>query len=422
MNAKSQYLRPAAAALTTAAVVLALVAAGALLHGCSSNGGSDPVDPNGMLLTVSAERVQVTRTVEVTAVHTYPYARANSPSCDWYVNGILGGNPASGSITQTNPATYTAPPAVPGAGSVVVSAISRSDSTFTAQDTLDIAFTIRYVDPDEGSDLAGGGAWTNRLRTISFALGETEQGDTVFVFPGTYDPDNGEGDHYTIPLDVTLRGESRDACFIAGSGDNYSLIWMNDGATVEGFTLINTLDEQIGILAEASGTIRDIATDDWFDHSAIRVKGPNPRDGEPFLIEDCVIVNESSPHSDRGMELIDGTDCIVRNCTVSGWAYGVFINEDSDPLIEGCTFTGNNFGMILFGGSGMLTEPDLGGGARGGAGGNTFRDNVDVGLSNGTEATIWALYNTWGNDPPTEGPPYPSDFQNFGGGSIIWTR
>ena len=401
--------------------ILFAATAALLLQGCGSGGGKGPAAPNGIALAMDRSSVQVTRTLEVEAVNTYR-GRTSHPDCDWYVDGVLGGNPATGTITQTNPATYTAPPVVPPGGSVEISAVSRADTTFVAEEEVDVLFTIKYVDGTNGSNTSGGGAWTNRLKTITFALDQVSPGDTIFVFPGNYGPDTGEGDRYVIWSDVTVRGAHRDSCFISGGGDNYSMIFMNDGSGFESFTIVNSLEEEIGILASGSGVIRDVATEDWFDHSAIRSEGDNARDGDVLLIENCSLTNMSDPHVDRGMELIKGTHCIVRGCTVSGWGYGIFINEDSDPLIEDCTITDNGFGVICFGGSGMLTQPDLGGGARGGSGGNVIRDNVDVGLSNGTEATIWALYNTWTNDPPTEGPPFPADFQNTGGGTIVWTR
>jgi parallel beta-helix repeat protein len=141
------------------------------------------------------------------------------------------------------------------------------------------------------------------------------------------------------------------------------------------------------------------------------------------VIEDCEFTNTSSPRTGRALELYYGTRCVVRGCTVSGWEYGLYINRDSDPLIELCTIADNAYGIIAAGGGGLLTQPDLGGGARGSVGGNAVRDNVNVGVFNMTAADIWALDNTWTTDPPTEGAPPPAtDFWNPGGGAVIWTR
>ena len=119
------------------------------------------------------------------------------------------------------------------------------------------------------------------------------------------------------------------------------------------------------------------------------------------------------------MELVFGTHAIVRNCTVSGWAYGIFANEDSDPLIEQCWIHGNGTGVMIYGGTPDSTNPDLGGGARDGVGLNTIEDNTGAGVKNQTPLTIWALHNTWDHDPPTEGPPYPCDLENNDGGAIL---
>ncbi|MFH1865556.1 MAG: hypothetical protein ABIK85_06705, partial [Candidatus Eisenbacteria bacterium] len=126
------------------AIALALASVLALMApGCGGDKG--PVEPNGLNLFLAGPRVQITRTIEVEAVNTYPYARDERPSCDWYVEGILGGNAMTGTVTQTNPATFTAPPAVPSGGAVGITAVSRENSAFSASDSIRIVFTIRYV-------------------------------------------------------------------------------------------------------------------------------------------------------------------------------------------------------------------------------------------------------------------------------------
>jgi hypothetical protein len=125
--------------------VQALACALALLvPGCG--GESGPLEPTGLAITLGSQRVQITRSIEVAALNTYPAARDEHPDCDWYVDGILGGNAMKGTVTQTNPATFTAPSAVPAGGAVEISAVLQSDSSFTASDTLAIVFTVRYGD------------------------------------------------------------------------------------------------------------------------------------------------------------------------------------------------------------------------------------------------------------------------------------
>lgn len=402
-------------------VVPALACALALVvAGCG--GESGPTAPTGLAITLGSPRVQITREVVAEAVDTYPNARDEHPDCDWYVDGILDGNAMKGTITQTNPATFTAPPAVPAGGVVEITAVSRTGSAFSASDTLRIAFTIRYVDGENGNDTSSGGAWTNPLRTLTYALDMVTDGDTLSVLPGSYDPDHGEAGSYFIPGGVALLGTSRESCLVYGSGIDYSVLRLGDGATIAGLTVGNWDDDDIAILTTGGGLIKDVTVSEPFGYSSIRADGGREGRSNDVVIEGCELVNTAAPQTGRALELYWGTHCVVRDCTISGWAFGVYINRDSDPLIERSTITDNGYGIIAAGGGELLTQPDLGGGARGSVGSNTIRDNAQIGVWNWTEATIWALDNTWTTDPPTEGPPPATDFWNTGGGTIIWTR
>jgi hypothetical protein len=412
----------AGAALTAAALAASALLLAMATSGCgSSDGPTGPSGPEGLALVFERDGTQVTRTVEIEAVYVYPAARQEHPDCDWYVDGVPGGEPSVGTVSQSNPAVYTAPATVPAAGYVEISAVSREDTTYAAAGTLSVAFTVRYVDAEQGVDQASGGSWPEPLRTITFALSEVAAGDTVHALPGTYDQAGGEGASYAIPSGVTLRGVSSDSCLISGSGSEYRLIELGGGARFEGFTVQNAGTDQIGILTAAGGAIVDVATEDPFDYAVIRVEGGARENA--VLIEDCALVNGGSPYTERAFELYDGTRCVIRGCSVSGWQTGFYVESDSAPLIEGCSITDNYYGVtVLPGGGAVPPAPDLGGGARGSLGGNTISNNTAVGLVNFTTTDIWALDNAWTTDPPTEGPPFPCDYYNPAGGSVIWQR
>lgn len=407
-------------ALSLSAPSLSAPLLAAMLTAAGCGGGGGPAEPNGLRMTLGAGRVQITREVPVEAVTLY--SRRDAPDCDWYVNGVLGGDSTVGTVTQTNPGIYTAPDAVPTGGRVVVSAVSRTDSGHTDSDTLDVVFTIRYVDAMNGTDDAGGGAWTSPLRTLTYALDLCSDGDTLFAMPGEYDPDHGESGSFFVPAGVTLVGEDRTTCAVSGSGSDLCVVRLGDGATLDGFTIRNREDDQMALLSTGGGLVRNVAVEGPFGYTAMRADGGRGDRANDVVIEDCHLINSASPHTGRALEVYYGSHCTVRGCEISGWQEGIYANRDSDPLVEETFITDNVFGVIAAGGGGLLTEPDLGGGARGSAGGNTISGNTLVGLSNQTTATLWAIGNTWTNDPPLTGPPYPADLQNTAGGAIIWTR
>lgn len=410
------------AAWTAAALAGALLLLALTMSGCgSSDEPAGPTGPEGLALVFEKDGTQVTRTVEMEAVYVYPSARQDHPDCDWYVDGVQGGGPSMGTVTQSNPAVYTAPATVPAAGHVEISAVSREDTTHVAAGTLGVFFTVRYVNPEHGTDQIAGGSWPQPLRTITFALGEVAAGDTIHALPGTYDQAGGEGASFPVPSGVTLRGASSDSCRISGSGGEYRVIELGGGARFEGFKLENAGSDQIGVLSEAGGAIVDVAVEDPFDYAVIRVEGGARENA--VLIEDCVLTNTGTPYTERAFELYGGTRCVIRGCSISGWETGLYMESDSAPLIESCSITDNYYGVTVLTGGGVVPPaPDLGGGARGSLGGNSISGNTAVGVVNFTTADIWALNNTWTTAPPTEGPPFPCDFYNPAGGTVIWQR
>ena len=77
--------------------------------------------------------------------------------------------------------------------------------------SLAFAQSTFYVDPATGVDTPGGGSAANPFRTIGFATGQMQGGDTVLLNSGVYSPGtNGE----TFPIPLPTHGEIRgiDRC------------------------------------------------------------------------------------------------------------------------------------------------------------------------------------------------------------------
>jgi parallel beta-helix repeat protein len=298
----------------------------------------------------------------------------------------------------------------------VISAVSKENASFTAADTLDVVFTVKYVDAGSGSDTAAGGAWVAPFKTVSYALDNIATGDTVYVLPGTYDQALGEEDSFHVPSGTTLRGAHRDSCTLVAIDFGY-LVRPGNNVAIEHLTVWSPEEPWHGIYIDTERVwIRDVRLYNAFSSSAVRIELAESE----VLFEDCEIANTEDPGIGRGFEIMNGTHSTIRNTIVSGWGYGIMVSGTSDPIIEGCTVTGNSTGIIAYGGSGAISQPDVGGGARNGLGGNVIQGNTHVGLRNRCDTVIWAQNNTWDNDPPTEGEPYPCDLENTGGGSIIW--
>jgi len=366
-----------------------------VLPGCTTNecDTCGPSQPEDITVALSQETVQVTR--EATA-HASIEREGLSIIVDWYVEGVLGGTAATGTITQDNPATFTAPATIPGAGAVAVEARLRSDPSVTGADSLTILFTVLYVDAADGNDVTGNGSWAAPLETVTAALDTVAAGDTVHVFPGVYDQAHGETPPFAMPVGATLRGSHRDSCILAGAAD-VDAVLLTDGSTIESFTLTNPGGCYTGVWSAWSGTIRDILVPTPFSFAAIRSQGAT----SDVIIEDCELVNVARVGEGCGLELIWGSHATVRGCRVSGWHTGVWVNTTSDPLVEACEITGNVFGVDSFEGDEIMA-PDFGGGDRAGSGGNTISGNSFADFVNRTPSTVYAWYNTWEVPVPSE--------------------
>ncbi|MBD3180334.1 MAG: hypothetical protein GF417_12590 [Candidatus Latescibacteria bacterium] len=65
----------------------------------------------------------------------------------WRVDSIMGGSWELGTITQSNPAVYTAPDSVLSQAAVQVLAISEDDTTSCDSCSATITFNTVYVNP-----------------------------------------------------------------------------------------------------------------------------------------------------------------------------------------------------------------------------------------------------------------------------------
>ncbi len=379
-------------------------------------------------LQMQRTRIQVEETLEILAVleDARPpkgNAREDAGEFEWYVDDAPGGNEDLGTITQGNPAFYTAPSEVPIGLAVQITAVWTGAPGYDAYGNVTILNTIRYVNAGTGEDEPGRGRLNSPYRTISFALSQVGHlgGDTILVAPGVYDLALGEQSGNNLGRSTTLRGADRDACILDAdpSEEHRSrpIFWMDSWAVIENFTIRNTgedSDKQYAIVVQGDATVRNILVNDPFTGSPIRVMNPNVE----ALIEDCEIVNTRNPGEGWGLRLVGESRTTLRNTIIRGWDEGIRIEGPGANLVESCTIRNNSRGIMILPGE---VNTDLGGGAAGSQGNNIIQGNA-IGLYNGSGSDIYARHNTWGSSPPTEcadEADAPCDFYNHGAGSVI---
>jgi hypothetical protein len=402
---------------------LALCGALAVCYGCSSDSGSGPAPEVAVSLDPDAMDVEVGRHATIATEVT----GTSNEGLTWYVNGIENGNDVFGTITQNSPATYTAPDTLPGLTTVEVRAISVADTTKYDSCMVTITFKVIHVDIASGDDTDGTGYAHDPVKSIYRGNQLASEGGTVLVAPGTYDTDHGE----TFPIypkaGVTLEGENWETCIIRGGSKwGYAISIGLAGSAVRKFTFESAPElgvdrwEHYIYLRGDNARLDSLRTAQRTYYAPVRIK-----DAANAIVENCVFAVpflDPAPGGigqNRGFEILGGnTGNIIRGCTISGFREALQMGYENDPLIENCIIENNEYGLYLccYQDDDHNPNPDLGGGARGSAGGNTIRNNAECGIYNQTYSVIYAKYNTWTNDPPVAG----EDYCNTSTGGVVY--
>jgi parallel beta-helix repeat protein len=412
-----------------------------MVGGCSDDEDSPaaPTPVTGLSIEPGSMDLEISRTVTVTATVT----GGDTRQVGWYVDGVLGGDEEVGIITQSNPASYTSPDSVPDSVSVLIRAVSLEDTTHSDTCRVHVSFTTVYANATAGNDESGSGGYEKPVKSITRALAlasaelagdapdhrsnstQPPTGVTISVAAGVYDNANGEDFPLELTDNISIVGDDWETTIIRGdySGSSYNLAVDITGTdcALRKLTLEQSEsaanDWRLAIHAHGNAArvhIDSIRVLERPLYGVIRVwKIPDT------LVENCVLTVDDGEEQSHGIELQGNQEnTILRNCTISGFWYGMTIADLANPLIENCRFENNSTGLLV-GFAGQPEDdanPDLGGGARQSAGGNVIRNNSSCGIRNETTHAIYAIGNTWTNDPPTP----EEDHCNMFGGSVIW--
>ena len=251
--------------------------------------------------------------------------------------------------------------------------------------TIQANFSFRnyYVNVATGSDANAGTTPTAAFKTITRALSvATVSGEIINVAPGTYGTATGETFPFYIPAGVSLIGDEGTkgaSTIILGGGFSTAYptsfshaVVMGASTVLAGFTVTNNS----GLGSFAMG----------------------------ILVHNLYSANNS----------------IIRNNTiVNSTAEGIYVSGvSSGGVVSGNDMFGNGDGDLAFvggGGNGMSVYgntfndfveldtlgPDLGGGAAGSPGQNSFLAPSSTYFSCG--GNVMAMFNHWNHSPPTVG-------------------
>jgi hypothetical protein len=309
--------RCALVAMAIGTLVCAFVGCG----GDDGGGGPKPVES----VTVSPDSMVVE--VCCTAAITATVVGGKTKAVDWYVNHLLGGDSELGTITQTNPATYTAPGIIPSAETLRIFAVSQEDNTKADTCRFDVEFSVIHVDGSSGNDETGTGTIVLPVKTIARGLELTVAGKTVEVAAGTYLEHDLEMTRGAVlrslsgdPLDVTIDAEQQGVVLQVTGCDSTTRI---EGLTITGGLTDNSGPNQAGgginCYSSASPSISNcIITGNhaWYG------SGINMWNASSPAIENCVIHGNTAVTSGAGASCWDHCAPRFVNCTFFGNSSG----------------------------------------------------------------------------------------------------
>jgi len=398
-----------------------------LFYFSSCSESDSPSEPSGSAgVSVSL----YTNSLELGITETYQFSASVSGgqanSVTWYVDSLMGGSSELGTITQSNPAVYTAPEAVPLPAEVRVMAVSDDDTTSCDSCAVTVTFNTVYVNSSAGDDYTGVGGKNKPFKSITKGLSVSGPGMKVLAASGIYDHSIGEVFPIAVPDSVVLEGEEWESCIIrmdAETVERVNAILINCRDC--GFRKF-TLEEpdagepvwNIAVYFSGASSARadSIRCLERANYSVLRVSYD-----AGSIVENCYFVVSDGNYYDRGMEIVfnnEGNGTILRGNRISGFSSGIYFNSFQNTMVENCNLSGNSVGASLccMEDYDHQPNPDFGGGARGSTGGNDF-SNTANGIYNATANMIYAMYNIWENSPPVEG----QDFCNpdsLNGGAV----
>jgi hypothetical protein len=114
---------------------------------------------------------------------TATVSNAANTGVTWEVNGVIGGSPATGTITSGG--LYTAPSAAPSPAIVIVTAVSEQSPAAAAVAVVSIGAGATFYVATTGND-GNSGSFDSPWLTIQHAANTAVAGDTVYVMGGVY--------------------------------------------------------------------------------------------------------------------------------------------------------------------------------------------------------------------------------------------
>jgi len=232
-----------------------------------------------------------------------------------------------------------------------------------------------------GNTLYVGGSGPGNYKRIQDAIDNASDGDTVFVYNGTYIG-------FIATKKINLTGESNQATIIKVLWGNEKIQLKSDHINFSNFKITGAYIGFDNALLDALGnniTISNCNIEAGGSYNGIYLGGEYIENGDTFkhriTVTDCVITDASA-----GIHTWLSKDCVIKNCVFyNNYAgiyimdfyygkgnhnifncefyendYGVYINEMKNNSISNCNFHNNSIGLhFLYASYNYLTSSEI---------------------------------------------------------------
>ncbi|MCD6572467.1 MAG: right-handed parallel beta-helix repeat-containing protein, partial [Thermoplasmata archaeon] len=175
-----------------------------------------------------------------------------------------------------------------------------------------------------GNVLYVGGIGANNYTKIQDAIDNASDGDTIFVYNGTY------YENVIVNKTINLIGGNRNRTIIDGGGSGNVVNITADGVTIEGFTIRNS-GPNFGVkISSYNNSIYNCSISN--NGYGIGLDSSNGNS-----IYNCSISN-----NDDGIVLGSSSNNSIYNCTISNNYHGIYAYYSSNNSIYNCNIISNN--------------------------------------------------------------------------------
>ncbi len=202
---------------------------------------------------------------------------------------------------------------------------------------IGVSFTTEKSLPPsfDGNTLYVGGDGPGNYSKIQYAINDASDGDTVFVYNGTY------YENLFVSKSINLKGENKDSTKIYGDWESFSVVNISaDWASISGFTISYWgEDELCGIKIHScfNNISNNIFEDNWFDVSLSKSSNNNTIVNNLFI----------DIYSYSGIELSRSNNNIIKNNDFSYKWFAIYLSKSCYNNISDNNFLTNTHGIIL---------------------------------------------------------------------------